>query len=154
MEVLMTNKQTKLRGLSWFQNIKVWKINDKHQYINTQKPMTTESITHCFHEGDHPSWDTSPWSNFHCMGLYICFNFEKKLFTNSCCLYNLLQWLKNIKIYQEWLFVSQNWSKIGSIMGKTNFPTISPPNLENIELTLLNLENLPKKPPLPSWLSL
>ena len=120
-------------------NIKAWKLNVEQQHINTQQIITIESITLCFDEGFHLSWATSPWSSLHSMGLCISLIFQKMLFIVSYCLYNLLQYVQNIKIYQEWLFQSQNWSKIAPVMGKTNFPTISPPNLEK---TLDNFDNL------------
>ena len=81
-------------------------------------------------------WRSSPLLGYislvqlHSLGLCISLNCEKVLFIVSCCFCNLLQSLQNIKIYQEWLFLSQNWSKIASVMVKPIFPTISPLKLE------------------------
>ena len=51
------------------------KNNMKIKCWTTTKECTTnhqnEHLTQCFDEGFHPSWPTSPWSNFHGLGLFI-----------------------------------------------------------------------------------
>lgn len=39
-----------------------------------------EHLAQCFDEEVHPSWDTSPWSDFHGLGLYISSIMAKVLF--------------------------------------------------------------------------
>ena len=60
-------------------NIKTLKLNSEQKQTNTQQTITIDTLTHFFDEGFHPSRATSPWSNFHGMGLCISLNCEKSV---------------------------------------------------------------------------
>ena len=45
-------------------NLKAWKLNVEQHHNKTQQAQITETNTQVFDEGVHPSWATSPWSNF------------------------------------------------------------------------------------------
>ena len=130
-------------------NLKVWKLTAEQQHNKTQQAPIIE--TQVFYDGFHPSWATSPWSNFIVWAFVLASIVKKICLQSSVASSTCSNGSKTSKYTKN----DSSWAKIGwnfPPLWKKKIPTFSPLNLENVQISPLNLELRPKIALLPNKL--